>query len=546
MVVPLAMTLWFSFQNYNPLQSGIRRRFAGLFNYQFFYTDPAFFQSIWNTLLLVLGVLIITVIGGIALALLIDQPIFGQGIVRILVISPFFVMPPVAALVWKNMIMHPGYGVFADIARFFGAQPVDWFAQYPLFSIIMIVAWQWLPFATLILLTALQSLDLEQKEAAEMDGANFVNRFIYLTLPHMSRAITVVILIQTIFLLGVYAEILVTTNGGPGYASTNLPFLIYKTARLLLRRGRGRRRRNDRGYACQHRRLLPDARRRQELGQVRRQTWHAQFRRRPRSAATIAAWTVALLIFFPILYTIITSIKTEPEAIAGFNLIPSFTFESYVEVQTQRDYFKPFMNSVIIVGRRNADRHHDRHTRRLVDGIFADEEDQGHPDVDAVHQDDAGGGRAGSDLFDLPERRPAGFTDRHHPDADADRPADRGLDALHLFPRDPGRDPRSRAHGRRLAVERDRLCADPDGDTGHRLDHAPEHHPGLERGVLDHPADDHQRGASDRLHRPFSSPQGLFWAKLSAASTLAIAPILIMGWFSQKQLVRGLTFGAVK
>jgi len=231
MIVPLAMTLWFSFQNYNLLNPG-NVSFGGLFNYKFFYTDPAFFQSIWNTLVIVLGVLLITVIGGIAMGLLLDQPIFGQGIVRILVISPFFVMPPVAALVWKNMLMHPGYGVFADIARFFGLQPIDWFAQYPLFSIILIVAWQWLPFATLILLTSLQSLDGEQKEAAEMDGAGPVSRFIYLTLPHMARAITVVILIQTIFLLGIYAEILVTTNGGPGYASTNLPFLIYRTALL--------------------------------------------------------------------------------------------------------------------------------------------------------------------------------------------------------------------------------------------------------------------------------------------------------------------------
>ena len=231
MIVPLAMTLYFSFQNYN-LLNPTNVSFAGLFNYKYFYTDPAFFQSIWNTLLLVGGVLLITVVGGILLALLLDQPIFGQGIVRILVISPFFVMPPVAALVWKNMLMHPGYGVFADIARFFGFQPVDWFAQYPLFSIVLIVAWQWLPFATLILLTALQSLDIEQREAAEMDGANFINRFWYLTLPHLARAITVVILIQTIFLLAVYAEILVTTNGGPGYASTNLAFLIYRTALL--------------------------------------------------------------------------------------------------------------------------------------------------------------------------------------------------------------------------------------------------------------------------------------------------------------------------
>lgn len=231
MIVPLGMTLYYSFLNYNLLNPA-SVSWAGWFNYQYFYTDPAFFDAIWNTLALVLGVLAITVIGGIAIALLIDKPIFGQGIVRILIISPFFVMPPVAALIWKNMIMHPSYGVFADIARAIGVQPVDWFAQYPLTSIIIIVAWQWLPFATLILLTALQSLDGEQMEAAEMDGAGAVSRFIHLTLPHMARAITVVVLIQTIFLLGIYAEILVTTNGGPGNATTNLTYLIYRAARL--------------------------------------------------------------------------------------------------------------------------------------------------------------------------------------------------------------------------------------------------------------------------------------------------------------------------
>ncbi|PWJ90302.1 MULTISPECIES: sugar ABC transporter permease [Mesorhizobium] len=236
MIVPLVITIWFSFQQYNPLNP-IRDGFVGFSNYALFYSNPAFLQSILNTLTLVISVLLITVIGGILLALLIDQPMWGQGIVRILVISPFFVMPPVAALVWKNMIMHPQYGVFADIARFFGAQPIDWFGQHPMLAIIIIVAWQWLPFATLILLTALQSLDGEQKEAAEMDGAGFISRFIYLTLPHMSRAITVVILIQTIFLLSVYAEILVTTNGGPGYASTNLPFLVYQKALLEFKIG---------------------------------------------------------------------------------------------------------------------------------------------------------------------------------------------------------------------------------------------------------------------------------------------------------------------
>ena len=236
MAVPLALTLWFSFQQYNPLNP-IRDGFVGFSNYLLFFNNPAFLWSILNTLTIVVSVLAITLVGGILLALLLDQPMWGQGIVRILVISPFFVMPPVAALVWKNMIMHAQYGVISDLLRSVGLSPIDWFGRFPLLSIIIIVAWQWLPFATLILLTALQSLDGEQKEAAEMDGANFFNRFIYLTLPHLARAITVVVLIQTIFLLSVYAEILVTTNGGPGYASTNLPFLVAQKATLEFKIG---------------------------------------------------------------------------------------------------------------------------------------------------------------------------------------------------------------------------------------------------------------------------------------------------------------------
>jgi sorbitol/mannitol transport system permease protein len=130
------------------------------------------------------------------------------------------------------MFMNPVYGLFAWIARGLGLAPIDWLAEVPLLSIIIIVAWQWLPFATLILLTALQSLDGEQKEAAEMDGAGAISRFFYIVLPHLSRAITVVILIQTIFLLSVFAEILVTTNGGPGIQSTNLTYLVYAQALL--------------------------------------------------------------------------------------------------------------------------------------------------------------------------------------------------------------------------------------------------------------------------------------------------------------------------
>jgi len=238
MIVPLSMTLYFSFLRFNLLMPGMEE-WAGFSNYRYFVTDPAFWIAMRNTLVLVGGVLLITVVGGVLLALLIDQPMWGQGIVRILVIAPFFVMPTVSALVWKNMFMNPVNGLFAYLAQALGLQPFDFLAQAPLASIILIVSWQWLPFATLILLTALQSLDSEQLEAAEMDGASPLSRFFYIMLPHLSRAITVVILIQTIFLLSVFAEILVTTNGGPGNASTNLTFLIYVQSLLQFDVGGG-------------------------------------------------------------------------------------------------------------------------------------------------------------------------------------------------------------------------------------------------------------------------------------------------------------------
>jgi sorbitol/mannitol transport system permease protein len=231
MIVPLALTLWFSFQRYN-LLSPERSGFIWFDNYLSFVNSPAFWAAIVNTLILVVGVLLVTVVGGLLIALLIDQPIWGQGPVRILVIAPFFIMPPVAALIWKNMFFNPTNGLFAELFRFMGLRPFDFLGQAPLASVVVIVAWQWLPFATLILLTALQSLSSEQLEAAEMDGAPPLKRFGYIVLPHLARAITVVVLIQTIFLLGILVEILVTTNGGPGAQSTTLTFLVYKEAIL--------------------------------------------------------------------------------------------------------------------------------------------------------------------------------------------------------------------------------------------------------------------------------------------------------------------------
>ncbi|WGF88493.1 carbohydrate ABC transporter permease [Marinivivus vitaminiproducens] len=231
MIVPLAMTLWFSFQRYNLLNPFVTG-FAGFENYEFLLTDPALWTALTNTLLLVGWVIVATVVLGTLFAVLFDQDFFGQGIARLLIIAPFFVMPTVAALIWKNLLMHPVNGMFAHMARAVGLPAVDWFTAAPLTSIIIIVAWQWVPFATLILLTAIQTLDRDQMEAARMDGAKALALFRYIIVPHLMRPIAIVVMIETLFLLAIFAEIRVTTSGGPGIASTNLTYLIFIRALL--------------------------------------------------------------------------------------------------------------------------------------------------------------------------------------------------------------------------------------------------------------------------------------------------------------------------
>ncbi len=231
MIVPLVMTIYFSVIRYNLMQPE-ETGFAGLENFEYFLTDPSFSVAVVNTLLLLGSVILITVLFGIAIALLIDSPFPGRGIVRLLLISPFFVMPTVNALLWKHMMMNPIYGVLAQVWMFFGAAPIDWLTDFPLGSVIIMVAWQWLPFATLIFMTALQSMNREQLEAARMDGATYLQQLRYLYIPHLGRSVAVVVMIEMIFLLSVFAEIYTTTGGGPGDASTNVAFLIFKQALL--------------------------------------------------------------------------------------------------------------------------------------------------------------------------------------------------------------------------------------------------------------------------------------------------------------------------
>jgi len=206
--VPFFMTVYYSFFQWNLTIPTPVHPFVGFGNYIGLITDPQNFL----------------------LALLLNRPFIGRTLLRTLLISSFLVMPVVTAVVWKNMLLNPVFGFFSWLIQQFGGTPVDWLAAHPMGSIIAMVSWEWTPFAMLILLTGLQSLPDDQIEAARLDGANPWQEFRHIVLPHWTQALEVVILLETINVLQVYGEIYASTSGGPGVATTNLPYYIYQRA----------------------------------------------------------------------------------------------------------------------------------------------------------------------------------------------------------------------------------------------------------------------------------------------------------------------------
>jgi sorbitol/mannitol transport system permease protein len=217
----------------------------GFGNYEFVLNNKDFLLAIQNSLLIVCSIIILTVVLGVFIAVLINKSFPGQGIVRVLLISPFFVMPAVNAVLWINMILDPVLGLQGLaieglnqlienlqntplLGNFFSLwpefEPISFRAtQTSAYAVIMMVTWQWTPFAVLIFMTSLQSEDIQQKEAAILDGAGAWSQFRFLTLPHLGRPIAIVVMIQAIFHLSLYAEIEIVSRGN---GNKNLPYLI--------------------------------------------------------------------------------------------------------------------------------------------------------------------------------------------------------------------------------------------------------------------------------------------------------------------------------
>ena len=253
MLVPLGMTIFFSFIRY--VLNNLRKpewttpsidNWRGFGNYEYvLYKSKDFWFAVQNSVFIVGSIIVRTVALGLAIAVLINRSFPGRGMVRVLLISPFFVMPAVNAVLWINMLLDPVLGLnglivnglngvidglrdFPLLGNFFSfwpeLQPISFRAtQTSAYAVIVMVTWQWTPFAILIFMTSLQSEDQQQKEAAILDGASAWSQFVNLTIPHLARPIAIVIMIQAIFHLSLYAEIEIVSRGN---GNKNLPYLI--------------------------------------------------------------------------------------------------------------------------------------------------------------------------------------------------------------------------------------------------------------------------------------------------------------------------------
>ena len=231
--LPFVATLVISFMRWEALYPD-ERGFAGFDNFTAVLGQPALRASTINTVVLTASVVLVSVLLGLAVALLLDRTFRGRGVVRTLMITPFLIVPVAAALMWKHALFNPEYGLFngtlSALWNLFGADgapQVDWISAAPKIAVELALVWQWTPFMMLILLAGLQSRPLDVLEAARMDGASSLQIFRYITLPHLRQYLELAVLLGSIYIVQNFDAVFTITSGGLGTA--NLPYTIYQT-----------------------------------------------------------------------------------------------------------------------------------------------------------------------------------------------------------------------------------------------------------------------------------------------------------------------------
>jgi sorbitol/mannitol transport system permease protein len=201
-------------------------RFVGFENYRTLLSNQFFRDAMWTSVKMTVLSVLLSLFFGTAFAMLLDRKFLGQGLVRTLLITPFLLMPVVAALIWKQQMFSSLFGLLNKALEFFGLNSVAFISDHPLASIVTVLVWQWTPFMMLIMLAGLQSQPADILEAANVDGARPLGIFRQLTIPHLRRYLELGALLGSIYIIQAFDAIDVMTGGAPG--SKNVPYFVYQ------------------------------------------------------------------------------------------------------------------------------------------------------------------------------------------------------------------------------------------------------------------------------------------------------------------------------
>jgi multiple sugar transport system permease protein len=238
MVFPLGFSLYMSFQNWDLFRPA---KFVGLANYRSLFTgDPLFSIALRNSVVYTVGTVVPTVLISLAVAGVLNRKIKGINFFRTVVFLPLAVSSVVMAVVWQ-FVFNTNNGLLNIMLGWIGIRPIPWLVdpKWAMASLCMVSIWRSVPFATVILLAAMQGVPDTLYEAARLDGAGELRQFVSITVPLIRAAVSFVVVISIIHAFQAFDLVYVLTgrNGGPETATYVLGIMLFQHAFAFLEFG---------------------------------------------------------------------------------------------------------------------------------------------------------------------------------------------------------------------------------------------------------------------------------------------------------------------
>ena len=226
---PMIKAIFMSFTDWDYMSSTYNM--VGIENYRELFSDNMFYSALKNTFVFTLGTLIPTIVGGLAMAMVLKKNIKGSALYKAIIFSPWITPTVAISIVW-SWIFEPQYGFANYILQLFNLPKSQWL-QSPgtaMMAVIIVTVWKGFGWAMVFYLTALERVPRDLYEAAAIDGANSWNKFISITLPLISPTTFFLSIITTINSIQAYDQIQVLTQGGPAGSTRTILYMYYQTA----------------------------------------------------------------------------------------------------------------------------------------------------------------------------------------------------------------------------------------------------------------------------------------------------------------------------